>query len=182
RATRRLHRYAIYQVIDDDYEIDELVLDGPERYAKVHRLHGPAEYFTTAVSQDSSEIIDTKLSRQAFGLPLHHGDATFNSEVVAYTLTYYVPRQGKETEYQPLGKARPPKRSFDTKATWIEFPTRWADELGGEVLYDALNSIGKAVVSATGILRFADPNDLGALVETRGGGKLTVHEQYPGGI
>lgn len=182
RATRRLHRFAIYQVIDDYYEVDELVLDGPERYAKVHRLSGPAEYFTSAVSQDNSEIIDTKLSRQAFGLPLHHGDATFNSEVVAYTRTFYVPKQGKEKEYQPLGKAKPPKRSFDTKATWIEFPLGWEGDLGNEVLCNALNSIGKAVVSATGILRFADPNDLGALVETKDGIKLTVHEQYPGGI
>jgi hypothetical protein len=182
RATRRLHRFAIYQVIDDYYEVDELVLDGPERYARVHRLSGPAEYFTSAVSQDSSEIIDTKLSRQAFDLPLHHGDATFNSEVVAYTRTFYVPKQGKEREYQALGKAKPPKRSFDTKATWIEFPAGWAADLGAEILHAALNSIGKAVVSATGILRFADPNDLGALVEAKEGVKLTVHEQYPGGI
>lgn len=182
RATRRLHRFAIYQVIDDYYEVDELVLDGPDRYAKVHRLATPAEYYTTAVSQDSSEIIDAKLSRQSFNLPLHHGDVTFNSEVVAYTRNYYLPRQGRQQDYQPLGKARPPKRSFDTKATWIDFPARWAAEIGSDTLYDALNSIGKALVSATGILRFADPSDLGALAETKEKVRLTVHEQYPGGI
>lgn len=183
RATKRLHRFAIYSVIDDDFAVDELVLEGPVRYAKVHRVtNEESGYFTSAVSQDSSEVIDTKLSRETFGLPLSYGDVNFTSEVVAYVRHFLEPRKGREREFQPLGKARPPKRSFDTKATWIDFPQRLAGELGRETLYNALNSIGSAVVSATGILRFADPNDLGALVETKETARLTIHEQYPGGI
>lgn len=181
-ATKRLHRYAIYQVIDEYYLVDKLVLDGPTRYAKVHRIPDEkVEYFTIAKSEDKSEIIDAKLSRKTFSLPVHHGDVTFTSKVVGYVKIYYEPKKGKEKEYQTLGKASPPGHSFDTKATWVEFPASLIAGYDADRLFDALNSIGMALVSASGILRFADPRDLGVVVDAAEA-TVFIHEQYPGGI
>lgn len=186
RAPRGLHKHARFMVHDDVYEVTEFELDVANRqgYAKVRKVSN-SDFVTAATVRTDTAIISTERTDQVMTLAASFGQISLTTEVRGY---YRVPlsvRRAKEKpQFQALGAAAPPVRTYETSAFWCELPQSVYQGRDPSDLAAGLRSLQKALALATCVDLKADLADVAGVEQSRGPNGVPVvfvYDTAPGG-
>lgn len=188
RAPRYLHKYARLTVEDELYEVTEFALDFGARQgnARVRKVPNPEhEYTTAAAVKYGTEIKSCDRTEVIRGLPLRFGTLTVTMEVKGYYKVALSARRAKDRpEFQALGAAAPPARSYDTRGLWLQLPTLEPGNLSTPQLAAGMRSLQKSLALATCIVLKADINDVAGLEQVdgpEGAPTVYIYDTIPGG-
>lgn len=187
RAQRALHKYACYQHIDTYYEVVNFNVDFERERGiiLVQEIEHP-EYITRARVEHQIEILDTKRELVFVSSNAGYGDFFCTTDVPGY---YKIPLYGRREsfEYQPLGRAAPPSKQYQTQGLWIALNLQsfyWTYPLAE--IQAGLNSLAGAIRLAVAVEELCDPSDVDAigLLEhpDTTGPVIMVYDAIPGGI
>jgi DEAD/DEAH box helicase domain-containing protein len=166
RAMRRFHKYARFQIQDQSYEVTKLRINWATKEAEASaRVLDRVDYTTASVIKTECAILKTHDTRGHTGEPqLERGEVRFTVHVDGY---YRIPPSGRgDPEYQPLGKAAPPRYELDTDGLWFVLPPSAFAGINPSDHAASVYSAVEALRIAAALLCSTDPDDIGSHTDT----------------
>ena len=179
RVFHECHPGAIYLHAGRQYEVTDLEVD--ERLVRVTPVE--VEYFTTALSEKETEILEVLEARTQRGWTARLGRLRVTERVVGFQRKRI---SGQETiDETPLTL---PPASFETVGLWWEVPRAWEGEFRrvGEHVQGSLHACEHAAISLFPLLALCDRSDLGGISMPYhpqvGCGTVFLYDGHAGGV
>jgi DEAD/DEAH box helicase domain-containing protein len=160
RAMRRFHKYARFQIQERAYEVTRLSINWNEQTAEATaRALDRLDYSTASILRTECTIREATVTLVGNdGAQLERGDVRFIVQVDGY---YKIPTNVSDTpQYQPLGKAAPPRHELDTSALWISGPAGWLDDIAVADRLPSVKSATESLRISAALLSCTDPDDI----------------------
>ena len=179
RALKECHPGAIYLHHGETYRVESLDLE--RKAIQVSSFQAP--YFTRAVSEKETEILDVLTSKPAGNFVIRLGRLRVTERIVGY--------EKRRLFTQELLAANPldlPPQTFETVGFWLEIEPLLANQIQKDGLHfmGGIHAVEHALISMFPLFAVCDRNDIGGIsipfhpqVEK---GAIFVYDGYPGGI
>ncbi len=179
RALKECHSGAIYLHRGETYQVESLDLEKKVIYA------APAQvpYFTRAISDKETEILETLASKPAGNFIIRLGRLRVTEHITAF--------EARRLYTQELLARNPldlPPTSFETVGFWIEIEPMLANNIKRAKLdfMGGIHAVEHALISMFPLFAVCDRNDIGGisipLHPQLEKAAIFVYDGYPGGI
>jgi DEAD/DEAH box helicase domain-containing protein len=179
RALKECHPGAVYLHRARQYLVDQLILEKKDIIARETDL----QYFTRALSEKETEIIEVTRSRPRGQFVVREGKVKVTERITGYEKRAL---PGQELlGVQPLDL---PPQVFETLSFWIEIddPIYKAVEKKGLHFMGGIHAIEHAAIGIFPLFALCDRNDIGGISHTHhpqiGKSAIFIYDGYPGGV
>ncbi len=179
RVVKECHSGAIYLHMAKTWHVDHLDLDGHEVLAAPIKAH----YFTRAVANKTTEILQTRNTQTVGSTVVHFGRLRVTEQVTGYR-KYLVGSQ-KNIGYVPL---QFPPQIFETEGLWLEIPEMVRRDAERNQLHfmGGIHAAEHAMIAMMPLLVLCDRNDIGGIShpwhDQLEGAAVFIYDGYSGGI
>jgi DEAD/DEAH box helicase domain-containing protein len=179
RALKECHPGAVYLHRAETWQVEKL--DLLEKEIVVTEMRG--NYFTRAMSNKQTEIIETTQRGMVFGCRISCGRLKVTERVTGY--------QKRNNSTQKLVATLPldlPEQTFETEGLWLEIPDRIQKEIEEGLFHfmGAIHALEHAMISLFPLLVLCDRNDIGGIScpthEQTNIATIFIYDGHPGGI
>jgi DEAD/DEAH box helicase domain-containing protein len=179
RALKECHPGAVYLHRAETWLVEKL--DLLEKEVVVTAMKG--SYFTRAMSNKQTEIIETIDRGMVFGCRISRGRLKVTERVTGY--------QKRNNSTQKLVTTLPldlPEQTFETEGLWLEIPEQMQKEIEEGRLHfmGAIHALEHAMISLFPLLVLCDRNDIGGIScpthEQTNIATVFIYDGHPGGI
>jgi DEAD/DEAH box helicase domain-containing protein len=149
-----LHEQAIYQHDAEQYQVERLDYDDHKAYVRKVR----PDYFTTALTYRTVEVIEAAAAAGLGPLSLGWGDVKVIEKVTGYKKIKFFTH-----ENAGYGDVHLPEMQMHTTAFWMTVPESLLASLEAPrpAVIDALRGIGAALETVSTLALMCEPSDLG---------------------
>jgi len=156
RALKECHRGAIYLQHARSYHIDSLDLESHEIMATPVKV----PYFTRAMSNKETTILDTAATATAFGTSVHFGTLRVTETLTGFQKVLIGSRKIIATIPLDL-----PPHIIETQGLWIKIPERIRQhsEKNFEHFMGGIHALEHAAIGIMPLLVLCDRNDIGGI-------------------
>jgi DEAD/DEAH box helicase domain-containing protein len=153
-AHTMLHEQAIYQHDAEQYQVERLDYDDHKAYVRKVR----PDYFTTALTYRTVEVIEAAAAAGLGPLSLGWGDVKVIEKVTGYKKIKFFTH-----ENAGYGDVHLPEMQMHTTAFWMTVPESLLASLEAPrpAVIDALRGIGAALETVSTLALMCEPSDLG---------------------
>jgi DEAD/DEAH box helicase domain-containing protein len=155
RATHTmLHEQAIYQHDAEQYQVERLDYENHKAYVRKVK----PDYFTTALTYRTVEVIDPAEERMLGRAPIGHGDVKVVEKVTGYKKIKFFTH-----ENAGYGDVSLPEMQMHTTAFWLTLREADLARLPHPraSVIDGLRGLGAALETVAAVTLMCDPRDLG---------------------
>jgi DEAD/DEAH box helicase domain-containing protein len=179
RALTECHPGAVYLHRAETWLVEKLDLQQKE--VVVTKMRG--SYFTRAMSNKQTEIVEITQTKMVFGCRVSCGRLKVTERVTGY--------QKRNNSTQKLVATLPldlPEQTFETEGLWLEIPDRIQKEIEENRLHfmGAIHALEHAMISLFPLLVLCDRNDIGGIScpthEQTNIATVFIYDGHPGGI
>jgi DEAD/DEAH box helicase domain-containing protein len=179
RAFKECHQGAVYLHMAKSWLVERLDLDGHEVLATPFKGH----YFTRALSDKTTEILETLQTKAVGSTIVHFGRVRVTETITAY-LKLLIGSQ-KVIGRHPLDL---PPQIFETEGLWLEIPEGLMRAVEGQQLHfmGGIHALEHAMIALLPLLVLCDRNDIGGIShpwhEGLGKPAVFIYDGYSGGV
>ncbi|MHB8810540.1 MAG: DEAD/DEAH box helicase [Desulfobulbaceae bacterium] len=179
RAFKECHQGAVYLHMARSWLVERLDLDGHEVLVSPFKGH----YFTRALSDKTTEILETLQTRAVGTTLVHFGRVRVTETVTAY-LKLLIGSQ-KVIGRSPLDL---PPQIFETEGLWLEIPEHLLRAVEGQCLHfmGGIHALEHAMIALLPLLVLCDRNDIGGISHPWHEGlnkpAVFIYDGYSGGV
>lgn len=156
RVFKECHQGAVYLHMAKSWLVGRLDLDNREVLVSPFKDH----YFTRALSDKTTEILETLQSKAVGSTTVHFGRVRVTETITAY-LKLLIGSQKVIGRY-PLDL---PPQIFETEGLWLEIPERLMRAVEGRQLHfmGGIHALEHAMIALLPLLVLCDRNDIGGI-------------------
>lgn len=179
KAFKECHPEAIYLHLGQQYEVDDLDLEG--RNVWVHPV--TADYYTRALADKETEILEVLASRPTPNFIVRLGRIKVTEQIIGFEK-----RRIRGQELLSKHELELPSRSFETVGLWIEIEPGIKDLVVTEKghFMGAIHALEHAAIAIFPLLALCDRNDIGGIAYPLhpqiGKSAVFIYDGYPGGV
>ncbi|MEZ4223783.1 MAG: DEAD/DEAH box helicase [Polyangiaceae bacterium] len=162
-AHTMLHEQAIYQHDAEQYQVERLDFDNHKAFV---RKVAP-DYFTTALTYRTVQVIDEARSGMLGLAPIGLGDVKVEEKVTGYKKIKFFTH-----ENAGYGDVHLPEMQMHTTAFWLTLPEHILElfSVPRGVVIDGLRGLGRALETVSTLALMCDPRDIGQTLGDGGSG------------